>query len=82
MAVAALGAAAIGQILDGALLIVIFAISGALKAVASARTADSVRGLLDLAPTTATRLLPDGTEETVETDQLAVGDTILVRPGE
>ncbi|MET8116673.1 heavy metal translocating P-type ATPase [Streptomyces prasinus] len=82
MVVAALGAAAIGQVLDGALLIVIFATSGALEAVATARTADSVRGLLDLAPTTATRLLPGGTEETVGTEHLAVGDTILVRPGE
>ncbi|MGC0313375.1 heavy metal translocating P-type ATPase [Kitasatospora acidiphila] len=82
MVVAALGAAAIGQVLDGALLIVIFATSGALEAVATARTADSVRGLLDLAPTTAARLLDDGSEETVPAGQLAVGDTILVRPGE
>ncbi|MEU6527517.1 heavy metal translocating P-type ATPase [Streptomyces sp. NPDC046924] len=82
MVVAALGAASIGQILDGALLIVIFATSGALEAVATARTADSVRGLLDLAPSTATRLLPDGTEESVDAAQLKVGDTILVRPGE
>ncbi|MFJ5798241.1 heavy metal translocating P-type ATPase [Streptomyces decoyicus] len=82
MVVAALGAAAIGQFLDGALLIVIFATSGALEAVATARTADSVRGLLDLAPTTATRLLPGGAEESVPTDTLAVGDTVLVRPGE
>lgn len=82
MVVAALGAAAIGQVLDGALLIVIFATSGALEAVATARTADSVRGLLDLAPTTATRLLVDGTEENVDTGRLAVGDTLLVRPGE
>ncbi|MPY45284.1 cadmium-translocating P-type ATPase, partial [Streptomyces phyllanthi] len=87
MIVAALGAAAIGQVLDGALLIVIFATSGALEALATARTADSVRGLLDLAPATATRLSPDGdgsgeTEETVPTDRLAVGDVLLVRPGE
>ncbi|MGW6582828.1 heavy metal translocating P-type ATPase [Streptomyces globisporus] len=82
MVVAALGAAAIGQVLDGALLIVIFATSGALEAVATARTADSVRGLLDLAPTTATRLQADDTEECVDTGRLAVGDTILVRPGE
>ncbi|MGA5148159.1 heavy metal translocating P-type ATPase [Streptomyces griseoincarnatus] len=82
MVVAALGAAAIGQVLDGALLIVIFATSGALEAVATARTADSVRGLLDLAPSTATRLLPDGGEETVAAEDLKVGDTILVRPGE
>ncbi|MEU0448452.1 heavy metal translocating P-type ATPase [Streptomyces tendae] len=81
MIVAALGAAAIGQVLDGALLIVIFATSGALEALATARTADSVRGLLDLAPTTATRLR-DGTEESVPTADLAVGDLVLVRPGE
>nr|WP_145487749.1 MULTISPECIES: heavy metal translocating P-type ATPase [Streptomyces] len=82
MVVAALGAAAIGQVLDGALLIVIFATSGALEAIATARTADSVRGLLGLAPTTATRLADDGSEETVPTEELAVGDIILVRPGE
>ncbi|MFE7757552.1 heavy metal translocating P-type ATPase [Streptomyces sp. NPDC057418] len=82
MVVAALGAAAIGQVLDGALLIVIFATSGALEAIATARTADSVRGLLDLAPLTAARLLPGGVEENVPADSLAVGDTILVRPGE
>ncbi len=82
MVVAALGAAAIGQALDGALLIVIFATSGALEAVATARTADSVRGLLDLAPATATRVGPDDAEETVDAARLAIGDVILVRPGE
>ena len=55
MIVAALGAAAIGQVFDGALLIVIFATSGALEALATKRTEDSVRGLLDLAPEQATR---------------------------
>jgi heavy metal translocating P-type ATPase len=82
MIVAAIGAASIGQVMDGALLIVIFATSGALEALATARTADSVRGLLDLAPTTATRLADDGTEETAATEELAVGDTIVIRPGE
>ncbi|MGA5039687.1 heavy metal translocating P-type ATPase [Streptomyces capoamus] len=82
MVVAALGAAAVGQVTDGALLIVIFATSGALEALATARTADSVRGLLDLAPATATRLRADGTEETVAPAGLTVGDTLLVRPGE
>ncbi|MDH6547725.1 heavy metal translocating P-type ATPase [Streptomyces sp. SAI-208] len=81
MIVAALGAAAIGQVMDGALLIVIFATSGALEALATARTADSVRGLLDLAPTTATRVMESG-EETVPTSELALGDVLLVRPGE
>jgi heavy metal translocating P-type ATPase len=82
MIVAAAGAAAIGQVLDGGLLIVIFATSGALEAVATRRTADSVRGLLDLAPEQAARLRPDGTEETVDAASLTVGDVIVVRPGE
>ncbi|NKY59014.1 heavy metal translocating P-type ATPase [Nocardia flavorosea] len=81
MVVAAIGAAALGQVLDGALLIVIFATSGALEALATARTEDSLRGLLDLAPDTATRLTGDGGEETVGAADLAVGDVILARPG-
>jgi len=81
MVVAAVGAAAIGQVTDGALLIVIFATSGALEALATARTEDSVRGLLDLAPDTATRLSAGG-EETVPVAELAEGDVVLVRPGE
>src|SRR3954470_172964 len=81
MIVAALGAAAIGQVRDGALLIVIFATSGALEALATARTADSVRGLLDLAPSMATRVTERG-EEPVPTSELAVGDILLIRPGE
>ncbi|HJP78320.1 MAG TPA: heavy metal translocating P-type ATPase [Pseudonocardiaceae bacterium] len=81
MVAAAIGAAAIGQVMDGGLLIVIFATSGALEALATARTEDSVRGLLDLAPETATRIGTDG-EELVRVDALEVGDIVLVRPGE
>ncbi|MGH3786460.1 MAG: heavy metal translocating P-type ATPase [Pseudonocardiaceae bacterium] len=82
MVVAALGAAAIGQVFEGALLIVIFATSGALEALATQRTADSVRSLLDVAPERANRLCPDGTEEPVPVADLGVGDLIAVRPGE
>ncbi len=82
MVAAAIGAAAIGQITDGSLLIVIFATSGALEALATARTEDSVRGLLDLAPDTATRIGTDGGEETAKAADLQVGDVVIVRPGE
>ncbi|MEV4395750.1 heavy metal translocating P-type ATPase [Nonomuraea sp. NPDC049607] len=82
MVVAAIGAAAIGQVFDGALLIVIFATSGALEALATKRTQDAVRGLLDLAPEQATRLSEADDEERVATADLAVGEVILVRPGE
>ena len=78
MIVAALGAASIGQVFDGALLIVIFATSGALEAFVTARTADSVRGLLDLAPEHRDPAACRGEEEVVDTAELAVGD---VDPG-
>lgn len=82
MVAAAIGAAAIGQVFDGALLIVIFATSGALEAFATKRTEDSVRGLLNLAPDQATRIGDSGEEEIVAAADLRVGDAIMVRPGE
>ena len=82
MVVAAVLAAAIGQIFEAALLIVIFATSGALEAVVTRRTADSVRALLELAPERADRLLHGAVVETVDTSELLVGDLVLVRPGE
>jgi cation-transporting P-type ATPase D len=82
MVVAAIGAASIGQIFDGALLIVIFATSGALEDAATKRTEDSVKGLLDLAPNRATRIDADGAEESVHPQDLRIGDHVVVRPGE
>lgn len=82
MIVAAIGAAAIGQVFDGALLIVIFATSGALEDVATARTERSVRGLLDLAPADATLVDDDGAQRVVAAEALRPGDQILIRPEE
>ena len=82
MVVAAIGAAAIGQVFDGALLIVIFATSGALEDAATKRTEDSVRGLLTLAPDRASRIDDDGAEQVVDAADLRVGQVVIVRPGE
>jgi cobalt/nickel-transporting P-type ATPase D len=82
MVVAAIGAAGIGQIFDGALLIVIFATSGALEDAATQRTGDSVRGLLDLAPDRATVIDADGNERSVDAADVRVDEIVLVRPGE
>ncbi len=79
MVVAAAAAAAIGQPFDGGLLIVIFASSGALEAVMTARTRASIHALLDLAPETATIYEP---EREVPAGELTVGDVVLVRPGD
>jgi P-type Cu+ transporter len=46
------------------------------------RTGGAIRALLGLAPKTARRLRPDGGEDDVPLDQVQVGDSLRVRPGE
>ena len=88
MIVAALGAAGLGLwrgeyylIIDGGILILIFAISGALEGYAMRRTEKSIRGLMSLTPDTA-RVLLGGEPEMLPITQLKVGDEIIVKPGE
>ena len=45
-------------------------------------TGKAIRALLDLAAKTARVIRPDGTEEEIELDHVAVGDLLRVRPGE
>ena len=72
-----------GRSWTAALLIVIFATSGALEAVAARRTAqDSVRGLLDLAPTRPPAQPTTEPRRWSTRPSLRVGDMVLVRPGE
>lgn len=88
MIVAAVGAASLGLwkreyhlIIDGAILILIFAISGVLEGYAMSRTERSIRSLMSLTADTA-RVLCQGREEMLPISQLQLGDEILVKPGE
>jgi len=49
---------------------------------ARSRTGAAIRALLGLAPKTARRLRPDGSEEDVALDAVQPGDRLRVRPGE
>ena len=49
---------------------------------ARGKTSAAIRQLLGLAPKTARRIRPDGTEEDVALEQIQVGDRVRVRPGE
>ncbi|MDA8388543.1 MAG: copper-translocating P-type ATPase [Nitrospiraceae bacterium] len=49
---------------------------------ARSKTGAAIRRLLGLAPKTARRVLPDGTEEDVTLDLVRPGDLLRVRPGE
>jgi Zn2+/Cd2+-exporting ATPase len=88
MIVAAFGAAILGLwrkeyyfIIDGAMLILIFAISGVLEGYAMSRTERSIQGLMSLTSDTARKLV-DGQEQMVSVAELQLGDRVLVKPGE
>jgi Cu+-exporting ATPase len=53
-----------------------------LELAARGRTSTAIRQLFGLAPKTARRVKPDGSDEDIPLDQLAVGDRVRVRPGE
>ncbi|NET17300.1 MAG: HAD-IC family P-type ATPase, partial [Okeania sp. SIO1H6] len=88
MIVAALGAAGLGLwqreyhlIIDGAVLILIFAISGALETFAMERTERNIRKLMAITPDTA-RVIINNQEKQVPINELKIGDLVLVKPGE
>ncbi|MGW1638115.1 heavy metal translocating P-type ATPase [Streptomyces lavendulae] len=80
MLVAAAGAAAIGRWEEGAVLLVLFSLGHALEEYALGRARRSVEALADLAPRTAVLRRPGGGSAEVPVAELAVGDTVLVRP--
>lgn len=81
MIAAALGAASIGYWNEGAMLIFIFALSGALESYTMERSKKDISSLMALKPATAVRI-EQGSMNEVAIDLLAVGDLLLVRPGE
>jgi Cd2+/Zn2+-exporting ATPase len=81
MSVAAVGAVAIGAMEEAATVVFLFLVGELLEGVAASRARASIRGLADLVPRTARRLDGDAVTE-IPADQLAVGDMILVRPGD
>lgn len=81
MTVAALGAIWIGEYLEGATVIFLFALGEALEGYTADRARDSIRGLMNLKPREAIRVLGD-MQETVPVETLCVGDVIVVRPGD
>ncbi|PLT32979.1 heavy metal translocating P-type ATPase [Bacillus sp. V5-8f] len=82
MVLAAIGSAIIGYWTEGAILIFIFAVSGALETYTMNKSHKEISALMDLQPEEALRLNPNGMEEKVPVSKLAVGDFILVKPGE
>ncbi|SDM56834.1 heavy metal translocating P-type ATPase [Bacillus sp. OK048] len=81
MIFAAIGSAIIGYWTEGAILIFIFAVSGALETYTMNKSHKEISSLMKLQPEEAL-LINNGIERRVPVSELKVGNQILVKPGE
>ncbi|SDI54543.1 cation-transporting ATPase G [Rhodococcus triatomae] len=80
MTIAVVGAVALGQYPEAALLGILFSIAEGLEHFAVTRTRRGLRALLSLVPPVAT-VARGGAEVSVPPDELRIGDRMLLRPG-
>ena len=81
IAVATLGAIALGDCSEGVVVMLLYQIGEGFQGYAVQRSRRSISSLMDIRPDTAC-VLRDGAEEEVFPDEVEVGETIIVRPGE
>ncbi|MDD3269939.1 MAG: heavy metal translocating P-type ATPase [Syntrophomonadaceae bacterium] len=81
MSIAAVGAAAIGEFTEGAVVVFLFALGNALQARTMDKTRNAIRSLMELAPQQAL-VRRNGIETTINVQKIHKGDIVIVRPGE
>ncbi|MCL5074623.1 MAG: cadmium-translocating P-type ATPase [Chloroflexi bacterium] len=81
MTIAALGAAAIGEWAEGATVVLLFSLGNTLEGYTMDRARGAIRAIMELAPNTA-RVRRGNNELTLATEEVQVGDVVVVRPGE
>ncbi|MFI5253188.1 MAG: heavy metal translocating P-type ATPase [Bacteroidota bacterium] len=81
MTIASIGAMALGKWTEGAAILILFSLSEAMESYSMDRTRRAIRELIDISPTLAT-VRRDGKEYSVLVEEIAVGERIIIRPGE
>ncbi|MBB5174162.1 Cd2+/Zn2+-exporting ATPase [Texcoconibacillus texcoconensis] len=81
MTVAIIGAAIIGEWAEGAVVVILFAISEALERYSMDKARQSIRSLMNIAPKEA-QIRRNGEMMTVHVNDIQVGDVMIVRPGQ
>ena len=82
MAIAVIGASAIGEWFEAATVTFLFSLSLLLESWSVGRARRAIESLMDLTPPSARIRTATGGEEDVPPDQVALGTTFIVRPGE
>ncbi|ENH98003.1 heavy metal-transporting P-type ATPase [Gracilibacillus halophilus YIM-C55.5] len=82
MIIAAIGAASIGYWTEGAILIFIFALSGALETYTENKNEKEMETLMNLQPEEARLVINEHQERMISVSKLKIGDQIWVKAGE
>lgn len=82
MTLAVLGAVAIGQWPEAAMVIFLFAVAELIESMSLNRARNAVHGLMQLTPDVATMRDASGSWKTVSTESVPIGAVIRVKPGE
>ena len=82
MAVATVGAFALGEFAEGCAVILFYQIGELFQSVAVGKSRRSIAALMDIRPDYANLEQPDGSFEQVDPDEVEVGSVIVVEPGE
>lgn len=81
MSIASIGAMIVGEWSEGVAVMLFFLVGETFEHMAVRRSRNSIRSLMDICPDEATLLTEHG-EETVDAEDVEVGSTIVIRPGE
>ena len=81
MSVAAVVAALMGQLAEGAMLVFLYSISEAAEGYTEEKTRAAIKALMDLAPKVAL-VRRNGREEEIPVEEIQVGDIFIVKPGQ
>lgn len=81
MTVAIIGAAIIGEWSEGAVVVILFAISEVLEGYSMDKARNSIRSLMEMTPSEAL-IVRNGQELVVKAEDIVIGDIMLVKPGQ
>ena len=82
MAVATVGAFALGEYVEGCAVMIFYQVGELFQSVAVGKSRRSIAALMDIRPDYANLEQPDGSLEQVDPDEVEVGSVIVVQPGE